>query len=76
VTISDAGGVDILAGTGAGISNAGPSFFTPASGEGAHLGQPMPVAAGAATLAIANAGKGRGGAIALVVGGFNRFVAR
>jgi hypothetical protein len=51
-----------------------PTFRTPAAGEEAHRGQPIWVEPGTATVTIANAGKTRGGAITLVVGGFSRFV--
>jgi hypothetical protein len=63
VTVLDGNSVDVLAGGGANLSNAAPTYTTPAL----TAGYPVFVEAGALTPTVANAGNAKGGQIVLYV---------
>jgi hypothetical protein len=68
MTIGDANGADILGGTGADISNAGPTYRVPLVGDGTNFSQKLYLEAGTVTLQIANAGNAKGGTVLLFIG--------
>lgn len=68
MTIGDANSADILAGTGANLSNAGPTYRAPLIGDGTNFNQQLYVESGTVTLTIANAGNAKGGTVVLFIG--------
>src|SRR5882724_9902248 len=60
MTIGDANSADILGGTGANISNAGPTYRVPLIGDGTNFNKKLYAEAGTVTLTIANAGNAKG----------------